>query len=187
MITPNSARLLSGKSIWCSAVIKLIDHISEFSGKLAAWVFFAIGFFICYEVVSRYVFNSPTVWVDEVSRIGQIWGAYLAAAFALKHREMIVIDVAFRRPDTVLRKVVETFSILVILIFCITAVWYGYGLWLKSTLRGHTTDTYLALPKWFTHASVWVGFALLGLQSIAEAVKIWRDGVPADDTLQHEI
>ena len=183
----NSAIQLSGKSIWCTAVIKLIDHISEFTGKLAAWVFFAIGFFICYEVVLRYIFNSPTVWVDEVSRIGQIWGAYLAAACALKHRQMIVIDVAFRRLDTLLRKVVETFSILVILLFCITTVYYGYGLWFKSALRGHTTDTYLALPKWFTHASVWVGFGLLGLQAIAEAVKIWRDGVPADDTLQHEI
>lgn len=168
-------------------MIKLIDQTSEITGKFAAWVFFAIGFFICYEVISRYVFNSPTVWVDEVSRIGQIWGAYLAGAFALKHREMIVIDVAFRRTDTLARKFVETFSIVVILIFCITAVWYGYGLWLKSLLRGHTTDTYLALPKWFTHASVWVGFALLGIQALAEAVKIWRTGVPADDTLEHEV
>lgn len=168
-------------------MIRLIDGISEFAGKFAAWVFFAIGFFITYEVVARYVFNSPTVWVDEVSRIGQIWGAYLAGAFALKHREMIVIDVAFRRPNTLSRKLVETFAICIIAIFCMTAVWYGYGLWLKSTLRGHTTDTYLALPKLFTQASVWVGFGLLGLQAIAEAAKIWLLGIPQDDSLQHEI
>ncbi|KZL15389.1 Tripartite ATP-independent periplasmic transporter, DctQ component [Pseudovibrio axinellae] len=168
-------------------MIKLIDSISEFTGKVAAWVFFAIGFFITYEVISRYVFNSPTVWVDEVSRIGQIWAAYLAGAFALKHREMIVIDIAFRRPDTTIRKVVETFAICVVILFCLTAVWYGYGLWLKSTLRGHTTDTYLALPKWFTQASVWFGFGLLGLQAIAEAVKIWTVGIPADETLRHEV
>ena len=74
-------------------MIKLIDSISEFTGKLAAWMFFAIGLFVTYEVVMRYVFTLPTIWVDEVSRILQIWATFLAAAFVLKHRDMILIEV----------------------------------------------------------------------------------------------
>lgn len=35
-------------------MIRLIDTISEFAGRLAAWAFFAVGFFITYEVVMRY-------------------------------------------------------------------------------------------------------------------------------------
>nr|WP_155125726.1 TRAP transporter small permease [Pseudovibrio flavus] len=135
---------------------------------------------VTYEVIMRYVFTMPTIWVDEVSRVAQIWAAYLAGAFALKHREMIVIDVAFRNPESVARKVVETFALLVILVFCSVVIFYGYELWLKSTLRGHTTDTQLGLPKAFTQASIWVGFGLLALQSLAELGKIWTQGVPAD-------
>ncbi len=154
-------------------MLKAIDHISEFTGKLAAWLFFAVGFFITYEVFMRHVFNMPTIWVDEVSRIIQIWAAYLAAAYALKYREMVVIDIAFRDPDSTIRKWLDSFALALVITFSAVAVYYGFELWLKSTLRGHTTDTYLALPKWFTQASIWVGFGLLLLQAVAEIIKIW--------------
>jgi len=153
--------------------IRIIDQSSEFAGKLAAWLFFAVGFFITYEVFMRHVFTMPTIWVDEVSRIVQIWAAYLAAGFALKHRQMVVIDLIFREEGTPIRKVLDSFALLLVITFSAVAVYYGFELWLKSTLRGHTTDTYLALPKWFTQASIWVGFGLLMLQAIAEAIKIW--------------
>ncbi len=159
-------------------VLSVIDWISEQTGKLAAWAFFLVGIFVTYEVVMRYVFTAPTVWVDEVSRITQIWAAYLAGAYVLKHREMIVIDVAFRNPHTLGRRLCETFSILVILMFCSVTVWYGWALWLKSTLAGHTTDTYLALPKALTQASIWVGFGLLLLQALVELWRLWTVGLP---------
>ena len=154
-------------------MIKIIDATSEFAGRFAAWLFFAVGFFITYEVFMRHVFNMPTIWVDEVSRIVQIWAAYLAAGFALKHRQMVVIDIAFRDKNSIIRKALDTFALILIIGFCAVTVYYGFELWLKSTLRGHTTDTYLALPKWFTQASIWVGFGLLLLQSIAEIIKVW--------------
>ncbi len=159
-------------------MIRLIDTLSELAGRLAAWAFFAVGFFITYEVVMRYFFTMPTIWVDEVSRITQIWAAYLAGAYALKHREMIVIDVAFRKPGTLARKLVDTFGMLVIAIFCLVTVWYGIEIWWASTIRGHTTDSYLAVPKWFTQASIWVGFGLLLLQAAAETVRIWHPQPP---------
>jgi len=162
-------------------MIKIIDQVSEATGKLAAWMFFAVGVFITYEVFMRYVFTAPTIWVDETVRIMQIWATFLGSAFALKHRQMIVIDVAFRDPNTNLRKIVETFSLLVILLFCTVATWYGFELWLKATLKGHTTDSFLGTPKWLTHASIWVGFGLLAVQGLAEIFKVWTVGIAATD------
>ena len=107
----------------------------------------------------------------------------LAAAFALKHREMVVIDIAFRDENSTIRKWLDSFALVLIIIFCAVAVYYGFELWLKSTLRGHTTDTYLALPKWFTQASIWVGFGLLLIQAIAEISKIWK---PASSPTVHQ-
>lgn len=166
--------------------LRLIDAISEATGKLAAWMFFAVGLFVTYEVVMRYALTMPTIWVDEVSRIMQIWGTYIAAAFVLKHRDMIVVEVAFHDPDTLARKLVESFSLIVIAFFCVVACWYGFELWLKAAQLGHTTDSFLAPPKWLTHGSIWVGFALLLLQCAAEFVRVWTVGIPpkhAEDTL----
>lgn len=162
-------------------MIKIIDQVSEAAGKFAAWMFFLVGVFITYEVFMRYVFTAPTIWVDETVRIMQIWATFLGSAFALKHRQMIVIDVAFRDPHTLSRKTVETFALLVILMFCAVATWYGFELWLKATLKGHTTDSFLGTPKWLTHASIWVGFGLLAVQGLAEIVKVWTVGVAATD------
>ncbi len=164
-----------------AALVKLVDALSELTGRLAAWMFFAIGLFVTYEVVMRHFFIAPTIWVDEVSRIMQIWAAYLAGAFVLKHRDMITIDVAFTDPASLARKLVETFALLVMFLFAGVATYYGFALWLKSTLAGHTTDSFLAPPKWLTHASVWIGFGLLFLQGLAELYKIWTIGIAADD------
>jgi len=162
-------------------MIKFIDQISEITGRFAAWMFFAIGVFITYEVFMRYVFTAPTIWVDETARIMQIWATYLGAAFALKHRQMITIDVAFRDPRSTMRKIIETFALLVIILFCTVATYYGYELWLKATLKGHTTDSYLGTPKWLTHASIWIGFGLLALQALAEIIKVWTIGIGDKD------
>ena len=153
--------------------VRTVDTASEVTGRLAAWMFFATGLFVTFEVVMRYVLTMPTVWVDEVSRIFQVWATYLAIAYVLKHRQHIIIDVAFRKPHTIHRHAVETFSLLVIIGFALIVAKYGWDVWLKSTLAGHTTDSYLAVPKLYIQSSIWVGFGLLALQAIAEIIKIW--------------
>ncbi len=175
-----------------SAFIRAIDGISELAGKLCAWMFFAIGLFITYEIIvrndaMRALFGTaPTIWVDEISRVMQVWAAYLAAAYVLKHREMVTIEIAFNDRTSLPRRLAETLALIMLFIFAGVAAYYGFGLWLKSTLAGHTTDSFLAPPKWLTHGSIWIGFGLLFLQGLAELYKIWMFGIPAktDDPLQ---
>lgn len=165
-------------------LLRLIDGISEFTGKLSAWTLFAIGFFITFEVVMRYAFNSPTVWVDEVSRVLQVWVVYLATAYVLKHREMVTIELILTNPGTLWRRLAESFAIIVLFVFAGVACYYGFQIWLKSTLAGHTTDTYLAPPKMITHAPVWVGSVLLMLQGLAQLYRVWTEDLPEDDIME---
>lgn len=153
--------------------VQLMDAVSEVTGKVAAWLFFATGIIVCYEVFMRYALNSPTIWVDEISRILQVWATYLAIAFVLKSKAHIVIDLAFRDPNSLGRKVVDTFALSVIIFFCLIVVKYGIDIWWKSTVSGHTTDSYLAVPKVFIQSSIWFGFGQMVLQAVAEIVKIW--------------
>jgi C4-dicarboxylate transporter, DctQ subunit len=164
-----------------------MDSVSEVAGVIAAWMFFAIGLFVCFEVFMRYVLISPTIWVDEVSRIFQVWAAFLAISYVLKHKSHIIIDITFRDPNSLSRKVIDTFALCVVIFFCAVTIKYGLALWWKSTLAGHTTDSYLAVPKAFIQSSIWVGFGLMALQSLAEIIKIWTwspDDMPKQ-TLVH--
>jgi C4-dicarboxylate transporter, DctQ subunit len=167
--------------------VKVMDSVSELAGRVAAWMFFAVGLFVFFEVFMRYALNSPTIWVDEISRIFQVWAAFLAISFVLKNKSHIIIDVTFRDPGSRARKVVDTFALCVVIFFCVVAVKYGIDIWWKSTVAGHTTDSYLAVPKAYIQSAIWVGFGLMALQSVAEIIKIWTWD-PADmpkQTLVH--
>ncbi|MEL7253219.1 MAG: TRAP transporter small permease [Pseudomonadota bacterium] len=165
-------------------LIRIIDGLSEITGKLSAWCLFLVGFFITFEVIMRYVFTAPTVWVDEVSRVLQVWVVYLAAAYVLKHREMVTIEVILTNPNTLRRRLAETLAIGMLYLFAGVACYYGFEIWLKATLAGHTTDTYLAPPKAITHAPVWVGSLLLMLQGAVQLYRVWAEDIPEDDVLE---
>ena len=94
---------------------------------------------------------------------------------------MIIIDALFKDTDTLQRKISESFALVVILLFAVVTTKFGFDLWLKSTLAGHTTDSFLAPPKWLTHSSIWVGFGLLSLQCLVELARVWIIGVPETD------
>ncbi len=162
--------------------LRLSDLLSEVAGRIAAWMFFAVGLFISFEVFMRYVLLSPTVWVDEVSRIFQVWGAFLAIAHVHRHRAHIFIDLTFRDPGSIWRKLADSFAEATILFFCAVTVKYGWDLWWKATLLGHTTDSYLAVPLVWVQSAIWVGFGLMALQSLAALIRIWRDGEVAGGT-----
>lgn len=157
-----------------------MNKISDWTGRLAAWSFFAVGLFICYEVFMRYVLVMPTIWVNEVSRIIQVWGVFIAIAYVLRHRSHIVIDVAFRKEGTLGRKLTDTFALLVVIGTSLVIATGGWDVWLRSTLAGHTTDSSLAVPKVFTQSALWVGFGLMALQAVAEIIKVWT-GIGADE------
>ncbi len=161
--------------------IRTVDAISEVTGKLAAWMFFAVGIFVTFEVVMRYVFTAPTIWVDDVSRYFQIWATYIAGAFVLKHRQMVVIEIFFKDHTTTWRKITETFAIVMILFFCAVAIKFGYDVWLQSLLSGKRSSTMLAAPMWAIQSAIWVGFGLLFLQAVVEGIRVWTVGVPPDE------
>jgi C4-dicarboxylate transporter, DctQ subunit len=161
------------RALTIQTYVRMMDGVSELAGKIAAWMFFSVGLFVFFEVFMRYVLISPTIWVDEVSRIFQVWAAFLAISYVLKHKSHIIIDITFRDPNSLSRKVIDTFAMGVIIFFCVVTVKFGLDLWWKSTVAGHTTDSYLAVPKVYIQSATWVGFGLMALQSLAEIIKIW--------------
>lgn len=158
-----------------TSFVRLMDQVSGWTGRLAAWSFFAVGLFICYEVFMRYALTRPTIWVNEVSRIVQVWGVFIAIAYVLRDRRHIVIDIAFRTRGTLGRRLTDTFALLVIVVTSLVIAVGGWEVWLRSTLAGHTTDSTLAVPKILTQSALWIGFGLMALQGVAEIIKVWTN------------
>ena len=142
--------------------------LSTFCGRVAAWMFAAVGLAITYEVVMRYVFGAPTIWAEEVARMAQIWACYLAAAMLLGERKMIRVTLVTDRLPARAIPWAEAISLLWIAGFCLVAVWFGATVALESVRIGRASPTMLGIPQWATESAIPIGFGLLFVQALAQ-------------------
>ena len=160
-------------------MIKFIDRLTNRAGLVSAWMFFAIGMMITYEVVMRKVFNAPTVWADEMARFFQIWAVYLASAYILKNRQLITVELFSDALHKKTERLLDFFTLAIIAAFCGVAVWYGSAIVYESIEQGRHTSTMLGVPKWMTESAIPVTFALLLAQTIVEAIRLFKNGPEA--------
>lgn len=78
-------------------VARLIDTVSIWSGKAAAWLILPLVFGLTYEVISRYAFNTPTIWAYDLAYM--LYGSFfmLGAAFTLYKKGHIRTDIFYEK------------------------------------------------------------------------------------------
>ena len=153
------------------------DKIVKYSGYLASALFIAIGFIVSYEVIMRYLFNSPTIWVNEVSRFLQIWATYLALTYSFHKQDFIRITVIYDRLNERGKKILDFISFVFIIIFCSFVVYYGWLIAYDSLKVGRTSSTILDVPSFLTELAIPLCFAFLVLRVILEIITYVRNFV----------
>ena len=151
------------------------DKLVKYSGYLASALFITIGFIVSYEVIMRYLFNSPTIWVNEVSRFLQIWATYLALTYSFHKNDFIRITVVYDRLNENGKKILDFISFIFILIFSSFVVYYGWLIAYDSLKVGRTSSTILDVPSFLTELAIPLCFAFLVLRVILEAIKYIRN------------
>ena len=151
------------------------DKLVKYSGYLASALFITIGFIVSYEVIMRYLFNSPTIWVNEVSRFLQIWATYLALTYSFHKKDFIRITVIYDRLNENGKKILDFISFIFILIFSSFVVYYGWIIAYDSLKVGRTSSTILDVPSFLTELAIPLCFAFLVLRVILEIIKYFRD------------
>lgn len=146
----------------------LIDRTANVLGHVSAWLYFATGAMIGYEVLARYFFNAPTIWAAELSQLLLIWGTFLAMSYALRKRQHIRIEILVDRLGPGVQRAFEGFALVFIAVLSLIVVWYGWQIAWDSLVRGRSTGTMLNIPNWWTEMVIPLGFGLLFLQCLVE-------------------
>ena len=81
---------------WMKRAIVLIDGFSIKTGKIMCWLTIPLIASMCYEIIVRYVFVSPTAWAYDISRM--LYGSMfmLGAGYALQKNVHIRSDFIYR-------------------------------------------------------------------------------------------
>ena len=151
------------------------NKLVKYSGYLASALFITIGFIVSYEVIMRYLFNSPTIWVNEVSRFLQIWATYLALTYSFHKNDFIRITVVYDRLNENGKKLLDFISFVFIIIFSSFVVYYGWLIAYDSLKVGRTSSTILDVPSFLTELAIPLCFAFLVLRVILEAIRYIRN------------
>ena len=158
---------------------RIVDRLADILGHLGAWLFFATGAMITYEVLARYLFNAPTIWAAELSQLLLLWGSFIAMATLLRQRAHIRITLLTARFNALGRQICETFTLTFIAGFSAVAAWHGWFIAYDSLERGRSTGTMLNIPNWWAEMVIPVGFLVLLLQCLVEIPRVLRHGAPA--------
>jgi len=154
-------------------ILKVIDLISEGTGKTASWLSVALVALITLEVTMRYVFNSPTMWNYETSLMTGGAMVVLAWAYVHRHNSHIRVDVLYSRFSTRIRAGIDVFGTLflffpLVFLFVSNSVSQAMESWQTGE---RSIETYWYPPLAPFRVIVAIGFALLAIQGIATFVR----------------
>jgi TRAP-type C4-dicarboxylate transport system permease small subunit len=147
-----------------------IDHlISSVAGGLCAvGVICVVTMMVLTtaDVVARYVFNSPTMWADEMASYLLVAIVFLGLAQNLRSDGHIRIDVVTNYVPPGARRVLEVFAFAIAILFSVILIagtWTRFhNFWTRNTL----SDSPLMTPMWIAMVPVVIGAAVLGIASV---------------------
>lgn len=162
------------------AFIRFIDRITGSFGIIGAYLVLPLIVCACFEVFSRYVLGSPTIWAFELGYMLTGANFLLGMSFALREQAHIRIEVVYQYFPTWLRTLSDSFTYLVII--APISAWMSLGLYnyaMSAYLSGEGTGMSAWNPViWPFRVSFVVAFVLLCLQAIAELMRcilVFRD------------
>jgi C4-dicarboxylate transporter DctM subunit len=132
-------------------------------GRLGCIMFLAVAVIITYEVIVRFIFRSPTMWVTEISSLLCIIGSFLLFAYTLQEKGHTRVDFITAMLPKKSVFFLELFTSVLGLIYCGVLTWYGVKMVQSSLLMEEVTQT-LQIPLWIPQIFVPIGGGLMFLQ-----------------------
>lgn len=120
----------------------LLDRIGRVERGVAIVMMATMVVCIFAQVVSRYLFGQPLVWVEELSTYAFIWGAFIGAAAGLKQGRHLKIESFVERLPPGARRGLRIVLDLLIGAFCVLLVVNGF----KAMFIFEWRQTTIALP-----------------------------------------
>jgi len=154
-------------------IVRAIDRFTDFTGTLVAWLNLPLVFVVGYEVVMRYVFNSPTAWVFDMTYMLYAAIFMLGAAFTLHKGAHIRTDFYFEKWSVRTQGVIDAVAyiafffpaLIILLVVGADQAWYSFSL-------GETSDQTPWRPiLWPFKAVVPLTMLLLLIQGVSETIK----------------
>ena len=150
-------------------VLKTIDALSEWSGRLGRWLTIPLILVMVIEVTMRYGFNSPTMWGYESSMMLGTALYALAFSYTERYNAHVRVDIFYVRLSPRGKAIIDAIGGLVIFLPVIALVTYVSWAWMFHAwkIKEVMVQTYWYPPAYPLRTVIALGFGLLLLQGLA--------------------
>lgn len=149
----------------------LIDRMSLYMGEFVAlWSVIAV-FVYYYEVIVRYVFNSPTNWAHEGMFLMFGMQYLIAGAYAMLTESHVRVDIFYANYSPRGKAIIDLLTSVFFFIFAGTLVWTGWIFARDSIGQSEVSFTEWGIQYWPVKITIIIGGVLLVLQGVSHFIK----------------
>jgi TRAP-type mannitol/chloroaromatic compound transport system permease small subunit len=151
-----------------------IDALVDASGRIVAWVMLALVLLMSGNVLLRYLFSIGSVASQELEWHLMSPIVLIGMAYALLHDGHLRVDLIYVKLPERARLVVNLAASLIGIVFSALVIWLAWKYVLQSYAIDEGSPDPGGLPhRFILKAFIPLGFVLLLLYSIAEAIHAW--------------
>ncbi|OPY87234.1 MAG: Tripartite ATP-independent periplasmic transporter [Smithella sp. PtaU1.Bin162] len=153
--------------------IDCIDLVSEWTGRIAAWVVIPLMLVVIYEVSMRKLFNMPSEWGYDVCWMLFGLQFMLGGAYTLLHKGHVRIDIVYNVLSPRGKLIFDAAVYIVFFLFVtILLTWAGFRFAADAWRTGENLSTTgWPFPAAPIKTVIPVAFILLFLQSLSELIR----------------
>lgn len=152
-------------------VTDAIEWVNVKAGEYVAYWAVISVFVYYYEVVARFVFNSPTNWVHESMFLMYGMQYMISGAYAYREDQHVRVDVVYTHLSTRGKAIADIISSVFFFIFTITMLWTGWRFAWDGVQNSETSFTEWGVQYWPVKLTIPVGAALIILQGVSKLLK----------------
>jgi TRAP-type mannitol/chloroaromatic compound transport system permease small subunit len=155
-----------------------IDRFVDAVGRVTAWSSFALALVMAGNVLLRYGFNTGSIWSQELEWHLMSPICLFGMSYALRHGEHVRVDVLFASFSQRNKYLVEIISAVLAMAISLIIIKLSWAYVMQSWSIGEGTANPGGISaRYLLKALIPIGFALLFLQSLAQAIQYflaWR-------------
>jgi TRAP-type mannitol/chloroaromatic compound transport system permease small subunit len=160
-----------------NAALKLaggIDRFVDLVGRATSWLALGLALVMGANVLLRYGFSLGFIWAQELEWHIMVPICLFGMSYALLHGEHVRVDVLFQYFTPRNKHAVEFGSAILLMAFCVIVIWLSIPYVHQSWSIGEGTANPGGIDyRYIIKALIPIGFAVLLLQSLSEAIKSW--------------
>jgi TRAP-type mannitol/chloroaromatic compound transport system permease small subunit len=167
-------------------ILKVVDAANEKMARIDAYVLLLAMFLVPYEVVVRYVFNSPTSWSMEMTQFLFCTMVALGGGWVLLKGSHVNVDIIYNRFGIRTRAIISILTSLLVFVFLYLVFRQNLSEALRSLSWRETSASGWNPPLYPIKFIIPLGVLFLLLQSIAMFIRYILQAVTGVEEIKIE-